>query len=54
MDNEMTLEPPTATSQESADAGCIFVSGPHRDYVLSDALGWREGPTFVLKAPSSR
>jgi hypothetical protein len=50
VDDEMTREPPTATSQESADAGCIFVSGPHRDYVLSDAVGWREGRTFVLRS----
>jgi hypothetical protein len=46
----MTLDLPTATSQDSADAGTIFVSGPHRDYVLSDALGWREGDVFVLRS----
>lgn len=50
MDDEMTLSPPTATSEESADAGCIFVSGPHRDYVLSEAVGWREDGTFVLRS----
>jgi hypothetical protein len=52
MDSEidMTLEPPTATSQESAEAGCVFISGPHRDYVLSDALGWREDDTYVLRS----
>jgi hypothetical protein len=46
----MTLEPPTATTQDAADAGCVFVSGPHRDYVLSDAFGWREGDVFVLRS----
>jgi hypothetical protein len=26
------------------------VSGPHRDYRLSDAFGWREGDVFVLRS----
>jgi hypothetical protein len=50
MNDEMTLEPPTANSQESAEAGSVFVSGPHRDYVLSDAMGWREGDTYILRS----
>jgi hypothetical protein len=41
---------PTATTQDTADAGCVVVSGPHRDYVLSDALCWREGDMFVLRS----
>jgi hypothetical protein len=41
---------PTATTQDAADAGCVVVSGPHRDYVLSDALCWREGDVFVLRS----
>jgi hypothetical protein len=44
------LEFPTATTQDTADEGSVFVSGPHRDYVLSDALGWREGDVFVLRS----
>jgi hypothetical protein len=44
------LERPTAVTQDTADLGCIFVSGPHRDYVLSDAFGWREGNVFVLRS----
>lgn len=50
MGGSMTLELPTATTQDAADAGCVFVSGPHRDYVLSDAFGWREGDVFVLRS----
>jgi len=46
----MMLELPTATTQDTADEGSVFVSGPHRDYVLSDALGWREGDIFVLRS----
>jgi hypothetical protein len=48
--DEMTLEPPTATTEASAETGCVFVRGPHRDYNLSDALGWREGDLFVLRS----
>lgn len=46
----MALEFPTATTQDTADAGIVVVSGPHRDYVLSDALGWREGDLFILRS----
>lgn len=50
MDDEMTQSPPTATSEESAEAGSVVVSGPHRDYVLSDAVAWRDGNTFVVRS----
>jgi hypothetical protein len=44
------VEPPTATSERTADEGCVSVSGPHRDFHLSDALAWREGDVYVLKS----
>ncbi|HST34927.1 MAG TPA: hypothetical protein VLJ80_15560 [Solirubrobacteraceae bacterium] len=50
MDDKMTLSPPTATSENSADEGNVFIAGPHRDYVLSEAVGWREGNTFILRS----
>lgn len=37
-------------SETSADLGCVFVRGPHRDYQLSDALAWREGDLYVLRS----
>jgi hypothetical protein len=46
----MTLEFPTATTQDAPDAGSVFVSGPHRDYLLSETIGWREGDVFVLRS----
>jgi hypothetical protein len=46
----MTLESPTATSEQTAEEGCVLVSGPHRDYILSDAVAWREGDTYVIRS----
>lgn len=47
----MMLDLPTATSQETADAGSVFVGNPHGgDYLLSDASSWREGALFVLRS----
>jgi len=46
----MSHEFPTATSEEAADEGCVLVQGPHRDYVLSDAVAWREGATYVVRS----
>jgi hypothetical protein len=46
----MTLELPTATTEDTADAGSVVISGPHRDYILSDAVAWREGDVFVLRS----
>lgn len=45
------VEPPTATSERSADEGCVSIRGPHRDFHLTDALAWREGDVYVLKSP---
>ncbi len=44
------VEPPTATSEQTAEEGCVSVSGPHRDFYLSDALAWLEGDVYVLKS----
>jgi hypothetical protein len=50
--DEMTrVDHPTATSERTADEGCVSVTGPHRDFHLADALGWREGDVYVLKSP---
>lgn len=46
----MTRELPTATSEQAADEGCVLVQGPHRDYVLSNAIAWREGATYVIRS----
>lgn len=45
------VDPPTATSERTADEGCVSITGPHRDVYLADALGWREGDVYVLKSP---
>lgn len=45
------IEAPTATSERTADEGCVSITGPHRDFHLTDALGWREGGVYVLKSP---
>lgn len=46
----MPEELPTATSEDTADEGCVVVHGPHRDYRLSDAVAWREGTTYVIRS----
>lgn len=46
----MTLEPPTATSEQTAEEGCVLVRGAHRDYILSDAVAWREGETYIIRS----
>lgn len=43
-------ELPTAISEETAEEGCVLVQGPHRDYILSDAVAWREGATYVIRS----
>ena len=45
------VDPPTATSERTADEGCVSIAGPHEDFHLADALGWREGDVYVLKSP---
>ncbi len=46
----MSNELPTATTEETAEEGCVLVRGPHRDYSLSDAVAWREGSTYVIRS----
>lgn len=46
----MSNDLPTATSEETAEEGCVLVRGPHRDYILSDAVAWREGATYVVRS----
>ncbi len=46
----MRVDHPTATSERTADEGCVSITGPHRDFHLANALGWREGDVYVLKS----
>jgi hypothetical protein len=39
-----------SVSEATAEAGSVLVSGPHRDYVLSDAVAWREGDTYIIRS----
>jgi hypothetical protein len=42
--------PPTATSEETAEHGCVFAKGPRGDHMLSHADAWREGNTYVVRS----
>lgn len=44
------VDHPTATSERTADEGCVTVAGPHRDFHLANALAWLEGNVYVLKS----
>jgi hypothetical protein len=46
----MSDDLPTATSEETAEEGCVLVRGPHRDYVLSDAVAWRDRATYIVRS----
>jgi hypothetical protein len=45
------VDPPTATSERTADEGCVSITGPHREFHLADAISWREDDVYVLKSP---
>jgi hypothetical protein len=42
--------PPDASSEQSAELGFVFVSGPEGDYKLSEASAWREDDVYVLRS----
>lgn len=41
---------PTATSERTADEGCVLVAGTDRDFPLAETRAWREGDVYVLKS----
>jgi hypothetical protein len=42
--------PPAATSESAAELGCIVVSSPAGDQMLSEARSWREGGVYTLRS----
>lgn len=42
--------PPAATSEQSAEQGWVFVSGPDGDCKLSEARAWLEDGVYVLRS----
>ena len=53
-DSEMTepnaSAPPTATSEETAEHGGVFATGPRGDQMLSHADAWREDDVYVIRS----
>jgi hypothetical protein len=41
---------PVATSEEAAETGCVFVSGPDGDHQLSEARAWREEGVYTVRS----
>jgi len=41
---------PAATSEQAAELGCVFVSGPDGDHELSEARAWCEDGVYTLRS----